>query len=259
MSRVKDFFQGINYLVKGFGVLLTHPKLWLWAIFPTIINLAILGLMITAFIHYYSDIYAWLTSHIGRFTLENANTWYLHILNVLLSVANFFFQTLLILVSLILLLIVSYALSFIVAGPFNDALSERVEILLTGKESPPFTFVKFFSDLFRTIKVESIKAMILISLPILLFVFNFLPVIGGPLYVVLTFTLGAWDLGFSYSDLPYSRRVAPFRERFKFARKNFWPLVGLGIGFIVPFFSLIFTAPLVVGGTILFIDKKSSH
>lgn len=256
MSRIKGFLQGINYLVRGFGFLLKTPKLWLWAIFPTIINLAILGLMITVFIHYYSDIYAWLSSHIGRFTLENPNTWYLHVLSSLLFVANFLFQALLILVSLILLLITSYALSFIIAGPFNDALSERVEILLTGTKTPPFTFVKFFGDLIRTIKIESIKAIILISLPILLFVFNFLPAIGGPLYVILTFIFGAWDLGFSYSDLPYGRRAAPFSERFKFARKNFWSLVGLGIGFVIPFFSLIFTAPLVVGGTILFIDKK---
>jgi CysZ protein len=225
---------------------------------PTLINLLLLAAMLFAFVHYYGDIYGWLTAHIGHLNIANPDTWYWRVLDALLWVADLLLQILIVLISLVLLLIVAYALSFIVAGPFNDALSERVEVMVTGHEPPPFSFGKFIKDILRTVRIEAIKAVILLSIPIVLFVLNFIPVVGGLLYVVLTFVFGAWDLGFSYADIPNGRRVVPLRERWRFARKNRWALIGLGAGFIIPFFSLIFAAPMVVGGTLMYIDSHKA-
>ena len=129
-------------------------------------------------------------------------------------------------------------------------------MIVTGKEEPPFTIRKFLRDLWRTIKVESLKGSILIAIPVVLFVFSFIPVIGAPLYVTLTFIFGAWDLGFSYADLPFGRKAMPFSVRWDFARKERWTLVGLGAGFIIPFFALVFAPPMVVGGTLLYLDRR---
>lgn len=254
MSRIRDFTKGFGFLIQGFTFLMRHPSLWISAIIPTVINLALLGLMITGFIHYYGDIYAWLSAHLGHLKIADPATWYWQAVNALLWFVDILFQALIVLTSMVVLLIISYALSFIVAAPFNDALSERVEVLVTGREPPPFSLKKFIRDILRTIKIESIKAIILISIPIVLFLFNFVPLIGGWIYIILTFVFGAWDIGYSYADLPLGRRVAPLRERFSFAMQHKWSLMGLGVGFAVPFFSLIFSAPLVVGGTLFYID-----
>ena len=154
------------------------------------------------------------------------------------------------------MLVIAYSLSFIVAAPFNDALSERVETILTNEEPPPFTMKKFIGDMLRIIKIESIKAAILLAIPVLLFILNFIPVIGGPIYIFLTLVFGAWDVGFAFADLPMGRKVVPLRGRWEFAKKNKWALMGFGAGFIIPFFTLVFAAPMVVGGTLLYVEKS---
>ncbi|MFH1830556.1 MAG: EI24 domain-containing protein [Pseudomonadota bacterium] len=258
MSRIKGLKEGFEFLIKGFTFLIAHPKLWIWAVIPTILNLLLLAVMLGVFIHYYGDLYGWLSSHLGLTGFEDATAWWQTALNGIIWVLNIIFQIFIVLLSLIILLIVSYAASFIIAGPFNDMLSEHVEVMVTGEEPPPFTMRKFMKDLWRTIRVESLKAAILLAIPIVLFVLSFIPVIGAPLYVVLTFLCGAWDLGFSYADLPFGRKAVPFADRKAFALKHRWALIGLGSGFIIPFFALIFAPPMVVGGTLLYVHTQAT-
>lgn len=256
MSRAKDLTSGFGCLLEGFTFLISRPRLWKWAIMPTLINLILLIVMIAAFAHYYGDIYAWLTAHLGSLDIENPAHWYTHVADALLWVLNLLFQILIVILSLILLLIVSYVLGLIIASPFNDALSERVETLVSGTEPPPFAWTKFIKDLVRTVRIEAVKAAILLAIPVVLFVLNIIPVVGSPLYVALTLLFGSWDLGFAYADLPMGRRVLPFRERVAFGLKNKWAMVGLGSAFVIPFFNLIFVAPMVVGGTLLYIELQ---
>ena len=256
MSRIKNLKDGFKFLIKGFTFLIGHPKLWIWTVIPTILNLLLLAVMLGVFIHFYGDLYAWLSSHLGLVGFEDPTAWWQTALNGIIWFLNILFQIFIVLLSLIILLIVSYAASFIIAGPFNDMLSEHVEVIVTGVEPPPFTMRKFIKDLWRTIKVESIKAVILLAIPVVLFVFSFIPAVGPPLYVVLTFVFGAWDLGFSYADLPFGRKAVPFADRKAFALKHRWALIGLGSGFIIPFFALVFAPPIVVGGTLLYVDRS---
>ncbi len=255
MSRLKELISGVKYIFKGFKVLIANPKLWPWALLPTLINLILLALMLATFFHFLGDIYSWLSAHILQLGIENPTTWYLHILDSILWAINLLFQIIIFLLSLIFVLIISYVLGLIVAAPFNDALSERVELLVTNKELPSYSFKKMIKDLLRTIKMETIKGLVLILIPVLLFVLNIIPIIGGILYVALTFIFGAWDLGFAYADLPMGRKVIPLKNRISFASKNKWGLIGLGAGFIIPFFNLVFAAPMVVAGTLFYCDK----
>lgn len=258
MSRIKELGYGFGSLVRGFLFLVARPRLWIWAILPTVINLLLLGLLVGVFFHYYGGLYGWLVAHLGLSEIASPAAWWQHVLNGVIFAAGLILKALIVLLTLVLLLLITYALSFVVAGPFNDALSERVEVILTGKEPPPFAFGKFVADLWRTIRVELVKAGILLAIPVVLFVVSFIPVVGGPLYLLMTFVFGAWDLGFSYADLPYGRRAAPFKTRWAFARQHRWALMGLGAGFAIPFFALIFAAPMVAGGTILFAEKETA-
>lgn len=256
MSRIKEFIIGIGYIFKGFRFLGSHPKLWPWAILPTIINLAILGAMIAVLAGNYDELYGWLSDKIGHLDIVNPATWYWHILDGILWILDKIFQLFVLILSAVIMLIISYALSFIVAAPFNDLLSEQVEILVAGKESPPFSWRGFIVNLIRTIKIESIKAAVFIAIPVVLFLLNFIPGFGGLAYLILTFIFGAWDMGFAYADLPMGRKVAPFKDRVDFAMRYKYGLAGLGMGFIVPFFNLLFASPMVVAGTLFYTDKE---
>ena len=256
MSRIKDFFDGTGHLMRGFGFLASRPKLWPWAILPTLINFLLLVAMIVVLIHYFGDIHAWLSGVVGSLDIENPTAWYWHIVDGIFWVLNLLLKLLIFIVGLIISLVVAYGLSFVVAGPFNDILSERVEIMVTGIEPPPFTLKRFVWEIARTIRVETVKAIILIAIPAVLFILNIIPVVGGILYIVLTCMFGAWDMGFSYAELPLGRRAASFKERVAFGRAHRWALMGLGIGFIIPFFALLFAAPMAVGGTLLYLDRK---
>lgn len=255
MSRPRDFVTGVGYIFRGFTFLVSRPNLWIWAIIPTIINLIILVAMFGVFSHYFSDLNGWLALHLGLDKIAAPETFWQHIASAMLWVLDLVLKIFIALLSIIMIVLLSYAISFIVAGPFNDALSERVEIHARGILPPPFSVRKFAADIFRIIKWEVVKAMFLISIPIALFVLSFIPAVGGPLYVAAAFVLGAWDLGFSFTDIPMARRVLPLRARLEFANRNFLALTGLGLGFLIPFFALVFQAPLVVAGTLLYLDR----
>ena len=258
MSRLKELGSGVAYLLRGFSFLASHPRLWSWVAIPTAINLVLMIVMIASFFHFFGDLYAWLAAHLGIHGFAAAAAWWQHALNGLLWVANFLFQIFLFLISLLLLLVVSYGLSLIVAGPFNSLLSERVEMAAAGFTPPPFSLRALLRDTWRTIKVQAVLAAILIAAPIVLLVLSLIPVIGGPLYAVVTFLVGAWNLGYCYAELPLDRRGASLRERTAFAKAHRWTLVGLGSGYAIPFFSLLCTSPMVVGGTLFYLERVAA-
>ncbi len=256
-SIVEDFVAGIGFLFKGFGFFFSHPRLWLWAIIPFLINLILMITIIVIFAHYSDDIYTSFSAFFGGLNIENPTVWYMHALNGLLFVINLVFRLLIVIFGLIIILFISYALAIIIAGPFNDILSEQVEMIVIKSGQAPFSIKRFIKDSWRVIKMELIKALILILIPLVLFVVNFIPLIGGFLYVLLAFLFGAWDMGFAFAELPLGRRFVPIKKRFAFGSKHKWALMGLGIGFVIPFFYLIFAAPLAVGGTLLYLDRQT--
>lgn len=259
MSRIARYTKGVGFIFKGFDFFIRHPRLWLLSLIPTVINLFILAAMATIFFHYYNDIYSWFSSHLVQLKIANPDVWYLQVVNALLWVVNIIFQAFIMLLSMIILLIVSYCIGMVLAAPFNDAISERVEIMATGYEPPPFSLKKFLTDTARIVKIESLKALVLLSIPIVLFLFNFLPGVGGIIYLVTTFMFGSLSLGFSFADLPMGRKVVSLGARISFAKKHRWELMGFGVGFLVPFFSLVFSSPLVVGGTLIYVELTKNE
>jgi CysZ protein len=146
----------------------------------------------------------------------------------------------------------------VLAAPFNDALSEAVERLATGRGAPPFSLGKLVRDVVRSLGYELGKLFIWLAaiLPLLLLSLPF-PVLGpvvGPASLGITWLF----LGLDYVDWPAARRDATLGDRVETVKKHVRPLVGLGIGvwFLVhvPFVNLLFMPAAVAGGTLLFLD-----
>ena len=156
---------------------------------------------------------------------------------------------------------VLFALSAVIASPFNDALSEAVERLHAGVPAPPISVKALLRDLFRTLLVEAGKLALYLAVVGPLFLVGlFVPAVAavvGPLAIVLT----ALYLALHYEDWPLARRNQPAGARARLIRHHFAPLLGFGAGvwlcLYVPLVNLLFMPAAVAGGTLLFLDLEA--
>jgi CysZ protein len=155
-------------------------------------------------------------------------------------------------------LVLVFLLSSLVAAPFNDALSEAVERILTGAAPPPFSLRRMMADIARTIRLELLKVLLYAAIigPMFLASF-FIPGIGQ-LVSLAGFALTAIYLGIDYVDWPAARRDWSVGERVAFARRQLAAVAGFGTGvwvlLFIPLVNLFFMPAAVAGGTMLFVD-----
>jgi len=253
-KHASSFRIGIQKFFAGFSFLLARPRLWWLAIVPALLGIISLILMFVTFFHYYGDLHGWIISHMGHLHLDSPDAWWMYVVNVLLWIVDFILQILVVLVSIILILLAFYVVTMIVASPFNDLLSEHVEEMVTGVPSPKFSFKRLIRETAHTMWVELLKGILFVGVPIILLVLLFIPMVGGPIYLILTLIFGMWDLGFTYVDYPMGRKNMGFNDRLRFAWRNKSALIGFGTIFLIPFASFFIIAPMAVGGTLLYVE-----
>lgn len=247
------FFAGLRYPFRGFRfVYLRHPGLvrfWIWPIL-VVFGLAIADLVL-AFGHG-DDLVSLLVAAPEGDGLAAASLRFAH------RVAGF-------LASLVVggLGLVAVALvSPVLAAPFNDALSEEVERLVTGREGPPFGLGRLLQELVRTLRVEGTKLLVYACVMGPLFVLSWaLPVVGQVVYTAFGFFFTAAYWAADYVDWPASRRGYGVRVRVGLLRRNLPTALGFGTGvavlLFVPFVQLFFMPAAVAGGTLLFLDLEA--
>jgi CysZ protein len=156
-------------------------------------------------------------------------------------------------------LVASVLLGNLLAAPFNDALSEEVERLLTGRSGPPFSLRTLAADALRTVRLEALKLAVYaaVMLPLLVASF-FVPGVGQVAYTGFGFCFTALYFAIDYVDWPASRRGRGIRERLGLLRRNKAAMFGFGAGvwaFLwVPVLNLFFMPAAVAGGTKLYLD-----
>lgn len=252
MSRVSQFLLGAQKLKEGFGFLFRHPRLWIWALVPFCIALAVVVIAWGLFTQHYPDFYAWLASKMGLTELVRGAGFWEALIFGGLWVLKQILKILLFLVGLILVSLAGFLIHSVIAAPFLDILAEKVTLLATGKGAPPFQWRRFWKSVGQSIVVELKKALLFLLLPCLFWFLNFIPVAGNVLFLLLTCVAGMWGLGMACSDYPMGHQLIPFLERLRFARRFKFALIGLGLPFLVPFAPLFLQPPMVVGGTLLY-------
>jgi CysZ protein len=244
-----DLFRGFAYPLRGFAILRRHPglaKYWLPPIFITFVAL-VASLVLS--IAYSDDVTALLWNPPERAGAAG----------FLVDVAHGLLHALSFLLGLGLRVVVCIALSTLLAAPFNDALSEAIEVRETGATAPPFTLARLMRDLGRTLRLELTKLSIYVAVMGPLLVASWLvPGVGQVLYVLFGTLFTSAYFAFDYIDWPASRRGLGFRERARLLADH--PLRALGFGFavwlclFVPLLNLAFMPLAVAGGTRLFLD-----
>jgi CysZ protein len=242
-------------------VYLQHPKLARYWVLPILITMFALGAVFYGAGSYYDDLGGAVWSLFPE-SWNEATGWVGGLLGALRWLIELVAGILITVLGLVLVLL----LSSIVAAPFNDALSEAVEHILTGEPAPPFSLSRMLADIARTIRLELLKVLVYLAVVGPMFLASFVIPGVGQVIALVGFALTAVYLGIDYIDWPAARRNWSVRDRVAFTRSQLPAVVGFGTGvwllLFIPLVNLFFMPAAVAGGTMLFValqDPESSH
>jgi CysZ protein len=244
-----DFVRGLLYPVRGLEILRRHGGLRRYWVPPILLTALSLIVSLTFAVRYHDDALAmiwqvpagegWVAGLLG------ALHWVLRVLALVLGFA----------VSVVL----TIALANVIAAPFNDALSEQVELRETGQPSAAFSLSRVLRDVGRTLRIELTKLLVYVAVLGPLFVLSWLfPGPGQLAYTVFASLFTVVYLALDYIDWPASRRGYGMRQRIAMLKVR--PMLTLGFGaavavcLFVPLLNLLFMPLAVAGGTRLFLD-----
>lgn len=247
--NAKQFAVGTRYAFAGFHYLWQHPRLISYALLPMLVQLAVLVALLSYFGSHFGDFFRWLSGWVQVWHVQTPDTFWLKTINFFLWGFTELFRILVFVIGLIFVSIAGFVVGMILTSPLNDLLSEKTEATIRTPQTAPFTL----SYLWHLIRGEFLKSIFLILIPISILILNLIPVIGTIIYVVLSALFGMWAMGIAYIDYPASRTQLGFRGRFSFYWRHFATISGFGIIFFIPFFNFIFSSPLVVGSTLLYL------
>ena len=211
VNAISRFRKGVSYPFGALRIFREHTALLKYAFIPFLINTIVYVLFIFLTIHYFSDIL-----HVF---ISRPDVWYMWILYYLVAI----------LMVIVLFLLVFFSFTVVgslIAGPFNDILSEKVEEMAKGKvEERPFSFKEMLGDLKRDLPEEGKKVGFLVSVQAGLLLLNLLPVLGSILYFFVAGSITLIFLAWEFVDCSLGRRKLRFAEkrRFVFGNKGYCP------------------------------------
>jgi len=238
------FVKGIVSPFRALRIVREHPGLKRFFVVPFFINmLIIVGVCYVSAAH----LFPWVQG-----LLPQGDAWYWTALRYV--VAPLFF----VLLGLAIMLFYSI-LGNIIMAPFNDPLSAKVERLLGGDSfDEPITVRGIVADMLRIAKsVAAMLALYLVYIIAIMFL-NIIPLIGSPLYSLLSILGMGFFLGFQFFDFPLDRRKLGFRQKLGVVWGHKAMTIGLGLGFfalsLVPVFGFLGLNLGTVAATALFVE-----
>ena len=235
-----NVFTGSHYLLAAVVWLKKNPKKLGYVIVPMGINLMLtIGALLVA-IEYSATL-------LGLIVSPDTT-------GVLMSIGVFITG----MAIFILLLLLVYVLSSLVALPFNERLSEHVEIDALGDASESITVGRVVGDIWLSVTHSIAAGLVWIAMMLFALLVNLIPVFGPVVYIVLAWAITATFLAREVIDSSLSRHRLSFREKVTVVRKHYAVLLGLGgaVAMVlwVPLLNFIMMPISVVGGTLFYCD-----
>lgn len=238
---MKNFFESLSY---AFNLLRDDKMIMFYSLIPVMIGL-FLFLFFSSWI--YGDALSW-----GKNWIESsvsAGGW-----------SNFFYYILIGVMSAFLFFLLNWTFVLMVsliASPFNDLISERVEkkVLGIGPESISQNIKNLIGRFFFTVFNELKKIIVIIVLTILALVLGIIPIMGPILSIIFAGLL----LAVQFLDYSWSRNNLPVRKCISDIKNTPFSYIVSGICFLflmsIPILNL-FALPLaVIHFSILYSNK----
>jgi len=239
MGRVR---RGAAAPLSGIRFIARNPRLVRYFALPVLINTIVYGAGAYIFFSKLPDLLNWI--------FGEPEVWYMK--------ALFFVAGIIIAAVFALFLMFTFtALGIVVAGPFLDVLSRKVDEIRLGMDPAP-EGGSFLREV-RKVLASQVKKLLLFVLVQGLLLFAYLvpligEIVGLPLQVLVTFFFLAWE----FWDFPMERRKMDFAAKKDFLKKYKIEAVSFGavcfFYMMVPLLNFILMPASVAGATVLVSD-----
>jgi len=172
---MRELARGAHDVSRGLAALRRYPELWKWLVAPAVLSLAVLVAVIATIVHFVTPLIASVEHHLPSVIASIAGT-----LLAIVVIAGLAMGGLLIFATL----------AGVVAGPFNERLSEQLEARLCGAAVPPFVLREFLHELARGAAHAVRRVIVAILGTVVVIALGFVPGIG---------TIAALSLGFLFA------------------------------------------------------------
>lgn len=236
---MRQFVSGVRDVGRGLDVLRAHPALWKWVVAPAVITLVLVVALIAGVVHLADPLVGWLVIHLP--------SW-------LAGVAGPLFTVMIVIGLSFCALVVFVSVAGMVAGPFNELLSEHIEATLAGRPPAPFSLPAFARDAALGV-VHGLRriAASLFGLAIV-FAVGLVPVIGTIAAVLIGGWLAARSAAYDCYDAVLARRALAYRAKLAYLARHRQRTFGLGATvagmLLVPGLNLIALGVGAAGATV---------
>ena len=251
---LSTFWHGFKFPFRALRFVAKRPDLWKFVAIPILITASF---MVGAF----GLTWRWAPMLLETFMPQPFGTGMFHS----------FTTGLYVIVSILIHLAVFTVLGFlawvvggIVASPFYEAMSERVEATLLGvpdREQP--TWQTLLGDASLSIRHSLLALVLYVATFCPLLLLNLIPVAGEIAYFALSTGASWFFFAREVMDIPLSRRRMGFKQKISLLRENLALVEGLGAATMlflwIPVLNLLSMPICVVGGTLLFCELEASE
>lgn len=231
--------NGIHYLFRGFNML-TTSGIKRFVLIPLIINIILFSLLIGVGYHFINYLIS-LLPH------------WLHWLSWLIIPVFF-------IASSIIIIYIFTIVANLIGAPFNSLLSEKVQLITTGKKPREDEgFKEVIKDIPRTLKREWHKIAYYIPRALLLLILFFIPIINV-IAGILWFIFGCWMMAIEYVDYPMDNHKKPFKELHSYLRAHCLQSLTFGASIaiisMIPVVNFFVMPAAVIGGTLMYLENN---
>lgn len=231
---------GLFYLASGFS-LISKPGIRRFVILPVCLNLIVFAGLFWLIQHYFSLFSAWFTALLPVWL-----QWTAFILWI------FFFGV------FFLLFIYTFAtVTSVICAPFNNLLSEKVSLYLTGKK-PAGWNEGVIRHILRPLGRQLSVIIYYLPRAVVLFMLSFIPAVQAVAFPI-SMAFSAWFITLQNADYPADNQGVSFQKmRDRLAEKRFLCLTfGMSMLFclMVPVLNLLVIPAGVAGATRLWLEN----
>ncbi len=242
---MKEFIVGFNYLLQGLGYI-TRPGLRRYFIIPLFLNILVFALLTYYGFGFIQQALGWLIPEGESIWLDISRVLSLIILTPVLVIAVF---------------LVASTLANFVASPFNDFLSERIEIAVKGSTGPDKKLLQVIAGMGPVMLGELRKYLYFGVIFLLITILTITPIINLIFLPVAPFVwiiFGAWMLSLEYLAYPMQNHQQTFAQTREFARSRRMRTMGFGLAVLlttlIPLVNFIVIPAAVAGATLFWIN-----
>ena len=238
-----ELIAGIQYNIKGVILALRTPSLLILGLIRFLVVLLLALVLSGMVLYWHNDIFSmiWQTPE-SRWLI-----WLWHIVSWLLTFILMAFS-----------MLAAYLISQIFFCVFiMDYMSRITERMVLGQEAQGAD-ISIFGLFLYLIRQEIPRAVVPVLISVVLMIIGLFTPLSLAIIAISSVVAGvflAWD----NTDLVPARRMVPFKERFKFLRKNLFFHIGFGLLFLVPWINILFLSFAPVGATLYYIDKDKKN